>query len=72
MDAILDKINAGIDYVFSLMEKVSGFCLDKLELSFKHAYAWSVVIGAVMVLLIGMIGSPYGGFWKWKILFTFS
>jgi hypothetical protein len=44
------------------MEKVSGFCLDKLELSFKHAYAWSVVIGAVMVLLIGMIGSPFGGF----------
>jgi hypothetical protein len=25
-----------------------------------------------MVLLIGMIGSPFGGFWKWKILFTFS
>lgn len=62
MDAILDKINAGIDYIFSLMEKISGICLDKLELFFKHAYAWSVLTGAVMVLIIGMIGSPYGGF----------
>ena len=60
METVLDKINSGIDYGISLMEALCSFCLDKLTLLFKHAFAWSVVIGAIMLLLLGLIGDPNG------------
>ncbi len=60
METVLNKINSAIDYGISGMEALCSFCLDKLTLLFKHAFAWSVVIGAIMLLLLGLIGDPYG------------
>jgi hypothetical protein len=58
METILDKINSGIDYGFSLMEDLCSLCLDKLSLFFKHAYAWCVVVGSILIILMGLLGSP--------------
>ena len=54
MNNLLEKVNHRIDGIFSFMEKVSGFCYDKLSVLLKHAYAWSVVIGIVLILIMGI------------------
>ncbi len=54
MNNILEKVNHLIDALFSHMETVSGFCYDKLSVFLKHAYAWSVVIGIVLILIMGI------------------
>ena len=59
MNNVLEKVNHLIDALFSHMETVSGFCYDKLSVFLKHAYAWSVVIGIVLILLIGIYGLTF-------------
>ena len=54
MNNVLEKVNYFIDEIFSFMETVSGFCYDKLSVFLKHAYAWSVVIGIVLILIMGI------------------
>ena len=54
MNNVLEKVNHFIDALFSHMETVSGFCYDKLSVVLKHAYAWSVVIGIVLILIMGI------------------
>ena len=54
MNNVLEKVNHLIDALFSHMEIVSGFCYDKLSVFLKHAYAWSVVIGIVLILIMGI------------------
>ena len=54
MNNVLEKVNHIIDALFSNMEKGSSFCYDKLSVFLKHAYAWSVVIGIVLILIMGI------------------
>ena len=54
MNNVLEKVNHLIDALFSHMETISGFCYDKLSVFLKHAYAWSVVIGIVLILIMGI------------------
>ena len=54
MNNVLEKVDHFIDLVFSYMEKGSSFCYDKLSVFLKHAYAWSVVIGIVLILIMGI------------------
>lgn len=56
LDKYLDIINAKIDVIFSLMEKVSTFCFDKLSDVLAKAYSWVIAI-AVVLLLIWTIDS---------------
>ena len=49
MNNVLEKVDHFIDLVFSYMDKGSSFCYDKLSVFLKHAYAWSVVIGIVLI-----------------------
>ena len=56
MNNVLERVNHFIDLVFSYMEKASAFCYEKLSIFLKHAYAWSVVIGIVLILVIGIYG----------------
>ncbi len=54
MNNVLEKVDHFIDLIFSYMEKASSFCYDKLSVFLKHAYAWSVVIGIVLILIMGI------------------
>jgi len=54
MNNVLEKVDHFIDRVFSYMGTVSTFCYDKLSVFLKHAYAWSVVIGIILILIIGI------------------
>lgn len=56
LDKYLDIINAKIDVIFSLIEKVSTFCFDKLSDVLAKAYSWVIAI-AVVLLLIWTIDS---------------
>ena len=56
LDKYLDIINAKIDVIFSLIEKVSTFCFDKLSDVLAKAYSWIIAI-AVVLLLIWTIDS---------------
>lgn len=56
LDKYLDIINAKIDVIFSLIEKVSAFCFDKLSDVLAKAYSWVIAI-AVVLLLIWTIDS---------------
>jgi len=56
MEKYLDIVNNKVDVVFSLMEKLCSICFDFLTVFFKHAYAWSVFVGVIALILISFIG----------------
>ena len=51
LDKYLDIINAKIDVIFSLIEKVSAFCFDKLSDVLAKAYSWVIAIAVVLLLI---------------------
>ena len=61
LDKYLDIINAKIDVIFSLIEKVSAFCFDKLSDVLAKAYSWVIAIAVVLLLIWAIDSIQYIG-----------
>ena len=61
LDKYLDIINAKIDVIFSLIEKVSTFCFDKLSDVLAKAYSWVIAIAVVFLLFCTIDSIQYIG-----------